>query len=638
MSDIQAIIKYLDNYLEQNNLSYIGAVEANYLLDKVGLLNDNNTRKGKPLRDLLRNNQLPYAYQTNGKNSTWIIPHSRNPTSHSFVNSQSESLLPDYMHSSKKEVFVTYSWDNEEHCNKVISFTDYLRKNGFDAEIDRMLIQEETAIDFKKMMHKAMTDYKKVIVVLSKGYKIKAESFQGGVGNEYELILNDIVSNKDKYILVSFDGINNEITPLFFRGKHIIDLSKNKFEELYAKLLNKKLYQFSEVADTKPIIKPKNITDFVDESVQKLIKTANLSYHKSQNKSEINLEEFCNIISGEENQNILKVLNLPLSKFEKASQKDIDSNPTDKKNGVIEVYVKINLKAFGIFDNCVHKIYKNGDKQYFFYTTTNNPEVVKNTADVLYNCFGGGIYDDRINHSFYNIDKIMDIAEGFCSSLRDECHTMWSLKNNLTVHLNYHVNPLMQFVLLIDEKIKKQRVNISRNDSLLNYINFDLNTIITNSNIIKKEIEKNKVKYIDYINVLPSPFLSIFTKIKIRIFGNEKLFNEKIQTHLFFYTKNNILNKEEIISVTNSLLSIYGTDNTDLGKLKEYELNNINEFGSWLGRRYDFNDEHKLYDDQNNTSLYTVEVVYDEFMDEGLCLSIIGFNDMFSYMQDNLLK
>jgi len=131
---------------------------------------------------------------------------------------------------SIKEVFVTYSWDNDEHCERIVSFTNFLRQSGFNAEIDRMLIQEESAIDFKKMMHKAMTDYKKVIVVLSKGYKEKAEAFRGGVGNEYTLILNDIEANKNKYILVSLDGINDDIAPLFFKGREILDLSDNTNE------------------------------------------------------------------------------------------------------------------------------------------------------------------------------------------------------------------------------------------------------------------------------------------------------------------------------------------------------------------------------------------------------------------------
>lgn len=155
------------------------------------------------------------------------------------------------------KVFVTYSWDNEDHNEKVIAFTNFLRDNGFHAEIDRMLIQNETAKDFKIMMHKGMTDYQKVVVILSEGYKNKAEKFKGGVGTEYSLILKDIETNPNKYILISFEGHNDDIAPLFFKSREIIDFSTENDEEkrkLFAKLLNSKLYEFSKVSAELPKI------------------------------------------------------------------------------------------------------------------------------------------------------------------------------------------------------------------------------------------------------------------------------------------------------------------------------------------------------------------------------------------------
>src|SRR5258706_6765887 len=116
----------------------------------------------------------------------------------------------------EKEVFVTYSWDTEDHQLKVLAFFNHLRKNGYHTDIDRKVSQEETAADFIKMMHSAMTDYKKVIIVLSTGYKEKADSFKGGVGTEYGLIIKDISDHPNKYILVSFEGISNSILPLNF--------------------------------------------------------------------------------------------------------------------------------------------------------------------------------------------------------------------------------------------------------------------------------------------------------------------------------------------------------------------------------------------------------------------------------------
>ncbi len=70
------IIKFLDDYLTRTGRKRIGAVEANAILAKAGILPDCKDRPGKPLRDLLRKGLIPHAYQSGGKGSEWIIPHS----------------------------------------------------------------------------------------------------------------------------------------------------------------------------------------------------------------------------------------------------------------------------------------------------------------------------------------------------------------------------------------------------------------------------------------------------------------------------------------------------------------------------------------------------------------------------------
>ena len=68
------IVNFLDEYLRKTGRESIGAVEANALLDKAGLLKDNPQRPGLPLRNKLRKGELPYAYQVAGKGSEWVIP------------------------------------------------------------------------------------------------------------------------------------------------------------------------------------------------------------------------------------------------------------------------------------------------------------------------------------------------------------------------------------------------------------------------------------------------------------------------------------------------------------------------------------------------------------------------------------
>lgn len=172
------------------------------------------------------------------------------------------------MEEKLKDIFVTYAWDkdNPTHQQKVFSLTNYLREQDFETEVDQMLSQKQTAIDFMQMMHKGMTDYKKVIVVLSKKYKEKAESFSGGVGTEYSLIIKDINTHPKKYILVCFEDIVDEIQPLSFKNREILVLEgkykQQNINKLFAKLQDQELFSFAEVGGSKPIITPVEIPDF----------------------------------------------------------------------------------------------------------------------------------------------------------------------------------------------------------------------------------------------------------------------------------------------------------------------------------------------------------------------------------------
>lgn len=84
---MKTIIDFIDQYLSQNGLQDIDPVEANALLAKAGILRDSKDRPGKPLRDLLRKGLLPHAFQSAGKGSHWIIPHSSKCKRSLFSNS-----------------------------------------------------------------------------------------------------------------------------------------------------------------------------------------------------------------------------------------------------------------------------------------------------------------------------------------------------------------------------------------------------------------------------------------------------------------------------------------------------------------------------------------------------------------------
>lgn len=109
---------------------------------------------------------------------------------------------------------------------------------------------------------------------------------------------------------------------------------------------------------------------------------------------------------------------------------------------------------------------------------------------------------------------------------------------------------------------------------------------------------------------------------------------KKFKPIYFFYTKNNIFNIEDIKSVATELVSIYGTDNSGHGNLDKSEIENATTYQSWiLGRWYSFDKAHRLLDRKSNeSSMYDVQIEYNDLTDEGLQLSVIAFNNLVKYM------
>lgn len=79
MVNIKLIIATIDAYLEETHLERVSAVDAAAILEKNGILKDSDSRPGLPLRNLLRNNELPHAIyeiKPGNKRGNWFIPHS----------------------------------------------------------------------------------------------------------------------------------------------------------------------------------------------------------------------------------------------------------------------------------------------------------------------------------------------------------------------------------------------------------------------------------------------------------------------------------------------------------------------------------------------------------------------------------
>jgi hypothetical protein len=69
--NIEKINLYIQNHMLREDLTSVKAVEAAEWLDKADLLKDSPTRRGGPLRDLLRKGLISNSWQDSKKR--WFI-------------------------------------------------------------------------------------------------------------------------------------------------------------------------------------------------------------------------------------------------------------------------------------------------------------------------------------------------------------------------------------------------------------------------------------------------------------------------------------------------------------------------------------------------------------------------------------
>ncbi|KLA35046.1 toll/interleukin-1 receptor domain-containing protein [Bacillus cereus] len=165
------------------------------------------------------------------------------------------------MHSSPEKVFVSYSWDSEEHKQWILELVRKLRSEGYDANFDRGITSTST-VNLNQMMVEHMRDDDYIIMVLTEKYTVKADGFVGGVGFETLLSLPIIQQNLDKLIILTRQpAVLQKVIPFHLQGINYIDFSNpaefdTKFEELVYRLQKVPMFDLGPIGEKK-LRKPK---------------------------------------------------------------------------------------------------------------------------------------------------------------------------------------------------------------------------------------------------------------------------------------------------------------------------------------------------------------------------------------------
>lgn len=136
-------------------------------------------------------------------------------------------------------VFISYSWDNEEHKNWILSLSNKLIDNGVNVLLDRYELGPGK--NMHHFMENAIKESDKVVMIFTPNYKLKAEKREGGVGYEYSILNVDLyktITSNTKYIPVLKEGTIENSIPDFIQQFIAIHMTDNyRYDEKINELL-----------------------------------------------------------------------------------------------------------------------------------------------------------------------------------------------------------------------------------------------------------------------------------------------------------------------------------------------------------------------------------------------------------------
>jgi TIR domain len=104
------------------------------------------------------------------------------------------------------KVFISYSWDDEEHRQWVQGFATRLWADGVDVELDRWRVGLGDPLP--ECMERAVRGNDYVLVVCTPHYKERSDNRVGGVGYEGDIMAAEVLSerNNSKFVPVLRKG------------------------------------------------------------------------------------------------------------------------------------------------------------------------------------------------------------------------------------------------------------------------------------------------------------------------------------------------------------------------------------------------------------------------------------------------
>lgn len=140
-------------------------------------------------------------------------------------------------------VFISYSWDTENGCNKhkewVYKLATDLRHHGVDAIFDQFYVRLGDDLPF--FIEQGLSKSHLVLCICSENYVKKANNGSKGVGYEKRILASELLNdtNKNFIIPVIKNNHSSNKVPTFLKGILYIDFDNNDEFTAYKNLLER---------------------------------------------------------------------------------------------------------------------------------------------------------------------------------------------------------------------------------------------------------------------------------------------------------------------------------------------------------------------------------------------------------------
>lgn len=142
------------------------------------------------------------------------------------------------MTDARPTIFISYSWESDDHKKWVRDLALRLRNDGIDAKLDQW--HTAPGDQLAEFMEREIRENDYVLIICTPEYRKKSDGRRGGVGYEGDIMTGEVVTSRNnrKFIPILAKGRWEDAGPSWLKGKYRIDLASHAhFERGYEDLI-----------------------------------------------------------------------------------------------------------------------------------------------------------------------------------------------------------------------------------------------------------------------------------------------------------------------------------------------------------------------------------------------------------------